>query len=120
MSIIDRLKKTKKRMETEKAHEAAIAADPWAGFDAETAGRITNIEKPMVGVQVITVEYEVDGEEYLIQEVVQAKNPPKRISVYPPLEKSIPKMGKIAVGTQVAVCYKPDEPEKAYVPKNQA
>ncbi len=102
-----------------KRSEVRSKENQWAEFDGETEGIIIRKENPMVGVSVITVEYSVDGEEYLLQNVVQLKNPPKRISVYPPLEKGIPILGSVEPGSTVRVKYKTGSPDQAYLPDNQ-
>jgi hypothetical protein len=85
----------------------------------EVVGTIVKMDrKSMEMPTMITVEYVVDEVKYTVKESVKLKSKLIKIGFLPIGQVKTPRMGDIVVGGTAAVCYNPEQPEKAYIKEN--
>ncbi len=66
----------------------------------------------------ITVEYHVAGNNYVVTESLKLKSEKIKLGFLPVGQKSVPIMGDTAVGNSAMVSYNPDDPREAFITRN--
>lgn len=65
----------------------------------------------------IIAEYEVDNKKYQITETAKLKSEVIKLWFIPIGQKKVPKVN-ITIGSDVKICYNPDNPQEAYIDGN--
>lgn len=66
----------------------------------------------------ISVEYQVAGNSYVVTESLKLKSEKIKLGFLPIGQKRVPVMGNTAVGSPATVNYNPSNPEEGYISNN--
>lgn len=66
----------------------------------------------------ISVEYQVVGNTYVVTESLKLKSEKIKLGFFPIGQKRVPVMGKTAVGSSATVNYNPSNPAEAFITHN--
>jgi len=98
--------------------QKAPVNDPrFAAYTGLVEGTIIDHSSPMMNVYVITVQYNVAGTDYTIQDMVRYTEPQLHSFEFP--KKRTPLLPSVEIGAKVPVGYMPDNPQLAYIIGNQ-
>ena len=99
------------------AGKAPVNDPRFAAYTGLAEGTIIENSSPMMNVFVITVQYNVAGTDYTIQDMVRYTEPQIHSFEFP--RKRTPLLPSVDVGARVPVGYMPDNPQLAYIIGNQ-
>lgn len=81
-------------------------------------GKVVSLEfRGMKGVDIITVEYEINGKKHQIKETVKLKSVPIKLGFLPIGQKKTPKINT-KIGSTIQVRYNTNNPSEAYIVGN--
>lgn len=84
----------------------------------EVSGIVIDLtSKGIDGPTVVTVEYEVEGKKYVINETLKLKNEVIKLGFLPIGQRQIPKV-KCKKGESIVVIYDENNPEKGHIKGN--
>lgn len=66
----------------------------------------------------ITVQYAVNGQTYELHDTIKLKNEKIKLGFLTVGQKRVPALGDTHVGSELRVCFNPDDPGDAYLPDN--
>lgn len=82
-------------------------------------GRVKELEvKGQDFPTMITVEYQVAGNNYVVTESLKLKSEKIKLGFLPIGQKRVPVMGNTAVGSSATISYNPSNPAEAFITNN--